>query len=157
MIENKDRLYNLIDKLRNNGYRITPQRIAILRTVIGNKDHLSVEEIYNQVHTEFPMMGLATVYKSIALLKEIGAITELKFLNHNVRYDGSGETPHPHIICINCKSVRDLNSDLEFGRSNLSNLPREIYKNMGYKITHFRMDFYGICPECQKENQFTKL
>ena len=152
MGQTEKRIENLVGRLRESGYRLTPQRMAIINTLIGNKEHLSVDDIYERVRVGFPMIGLATVYKSISMLKEMGEITELNFLNDSARFDGSGETPHPHIICTQCKTVIDINDYLEFRGHPIKNLPTEIRAKTGFEINNFRLDFFGICPACQAEN-----
>jgi Fur family peroxide stress response transcriptional regulator len=94
------RLAEIIDKLRRRGYRITPQRSEILRNLTESDIHPSVEQVFKQVMTAFPMTSLATVYKTVDMLKAEGEILELGFANGNSRYDGSKSYPHPHLICI---------------------------------------------------------
>jgi Fur family peroxide stress response transcriptional regulator len=137
------RIDDLVSRLREGGLRLTPQRLAVLKTLIGNKEHLSAEEIYDRVHADYPMIGLATVYKTIAMLKEMGEITELNFSNEGARYDGSGEAPHSHFICTQCNSIIDIKDDT------LVNLSENIANKTGYHITNYRLDFFGICPNCQ--------
>ena len=124
------RIDDLVSRLREGGLRLTPQRLAVLKTLIGNKEHLSAEEIFDRVHADHPMIGLATVYKTIAMLKEIGEISELNFSNEGARYDGSGEGPHPHFICTNCNSIIDIEDDT------LVNLSENIADKTGYNITN---------------------
>jgi len=153
MDQTEKRIKDLVGRLRECGFRLTPQRMAIIDTVIGNKEHLSVDEIYERVHADFPMIGLATVYKSISMLKDMGEINELNFLNDSARFDGSGGTPHPHIICTQCKTVLDINGYLEIRGQPIKNLPKEIGDKTGFEINNFRLDFFGICPTCQAENK----
>lgn len=133
----------LIIRLRERGLRMTPQRMAVLKTLIGSKEHLSAEEIFEHVRVDFPMIGLATVYKTISMLKEMGEINELVFSNAGARYDGSGEAPHPHFICNQCNRIYDIEDSV------LENLPVNIAEKTGYEITNYRLDFFGLCPNCQ--------
>lgn len=133
----------LIVRLREQGLRITPQRIAILGTIIDSKEHLSAEEIYNQIHDQYPMIGLATVYKTIALLKEMGEITELSFRNQVARYEIHDTPDHPHFICTGCGCIVDLEYKI------LDYFPETIAKETGLKIVKTRLEFYGLCQNCQ--------
>jgi Fur family peroxide stress response transcriptional regulator len=72
MADPDNRLKEMIDKLRENDFRITPQRLAILRILATSKGHPSVEQIFDQVKKHFPTTSLATVYKTVSLAKEIG-------------------------------------------------------------------------------------
>lgn len=138
-----ERYTNLLEKLKTRGHRITPQRAAILRLFIESSDHPSVEQVYEQVRAAFPMTSLATVYKTVALLKEEGEILELGFANDSSRYDGNKPYPHPHLVCVRCGRIIDTEIEL------FNALPRELSDKYGYRIVNQRVDFFGICPECQ--------
>jgi Fur family peroxide stress response transcriptional regulator len=140
---------HLVARLRERGLRLTPQRMAVLKTLIGNKKHLSAEEIFEQVRVDYPMIGLATVYKTVSMLKEMGEITELNFGNQGARYDGSGETSHPHLVCTHCNCVLDVDDIIDLEPTLLETLQNKVREKSGYKIINYRLDFFGICPNCQ--------
>jgi Fur family peroxide stress response transcriptional regulator len=133
----------MIQKMREKGLRITPQRIAILRVLSISKGHPSVENIYEQVKEEFPTTSVATVYKNVSMLKELGEVLELNFGTESSRYDGNKPNPHPHLICTECKKIIDPDLD------SLKDMSTELIKETGFRITSHRLDFFGICPECQ--------
>ena len=143
MEEQELRISNLVNRLRENGLRLTPQRMAVLRTIIRNQDHLSAEEIFEQVRVDFPMIGLATIYKTIAMLKELGAIEAINLPNEGARYDGSGQAPHPHFICTNCSRIMDLEDET------LEELIAKLAAKTGLQIIKYRLDFFGLCQSCQ--------
>ena len=145
MTDPQTRLDEMISKLRQRDYRLTPQRMAVLNILAASKGHPSVEQIYEQVKVDFPMTSLATVYKTVTLLKEIGEILELGFGNDSSRYDGNKPYPHPHLICTKCKRVFDPDV------SGLSDLSQQVAQMTGFQITGHRLDFYGICPQCQEQ------
>ena len=137
----------MIEKLREHDHRITPQRLAILRVLADSKGHPSVEQIYTRVKSDFPTTSLATVYKNISLMKSLGEVLELGFSDDSNRYDGNRPYPHPHLVCTDCKKIID--PDL----SMLHDLTRELVEETGFHILSHRMDFFGICPECQGNNK----
>ena len=137
------RFTQLVKKLRQRGYRITPQRAAILKVLTESPDHPSVEQVYAAVSPDFPMTSLATVYKTINMLKEEGEVLELGFANESSRYDGSKPYPHPHLICVRCQRIIDPEIDQFDG------LSRELAQKYGYQILNQRVDFFGVCPVCQ--------
>lgn len=139
------RLEEIIDKLRARDFRITPQRVAILKVFLGSADHPSVEQVYNQVKANFPTTSLATVYKTVTLLKEVGEILEIGFADGGNRYDGNKPYPHPHLICTQCKTIIDPDIDL------VDKIASDLEQNSGYKIMSHQIEFFGICPTCQKE------
>lgn len=136
----------MLARLRERDFRITPQRLAILKILAASRRHPSVDEIYQEVRTEFPTTSLATVYKTIALLKELNEVLELGFPDGSNRYDGSNPSPHPHAICVRCKKVMDPEL------VNIDALSEEMSRKTGYKIYHHRLDFFGLCPECQEKH-----
>jgi Fur family peroxide stress response transcriptional regulator len=147
MSEPKFRLESMLKKLRERQFRITPQRIVILKVLASSSEHPTVERIYEQVKSDFPTTSLATVYKTVTLLKELNEVLELGFPEGSNRYDGNKPYPHPHVICLKCKKIVD--PDL----SGLADMTHEIKKETGFKIINHRLDFFGICPSCQKKSK----
>lgn len=140
----KQRLDEIVVKLRDLNFRITPQRVAILRIFLNSQDHPSVEQVYAQVKADFPSTSLATVYKTVNLLKEIGEILEIGFACGGNRYDGNKPYPHPHLICTRCKKIMDSDIDL------VDQIASELEQISGYRIVSHQIEFFGICPACQK-------
>lgn len=140
----KLRLDQMLTKLREQKFRITPQRLAILKILAVSDGHPNVEQIFIQVKADFPTTSLATLYKTITLLKHLNEVLELGFSDSGNRYDGNRPYPHPHVICTVCGNIVDPESDA------VKNISENIAKQTGYYITDQRIDFFGICPECQK-------
>lgn len=145
MQDNEARLEHIISRLRERGQRITPQRLEILKILASSEEHPSVEEIYSVLVKDFPTTSLATVYKTITLLKELGEVLELEFSRGSNRYDGSKPFPHPHVVCTMCSRIVD--PDLE----SLTAMTAEVSEQTGFKVVNHRLDFYGLCSACQKE------
>ena len=138
------RLDQMLTKLREHKFRITPQRLAILKILSVSDGHPSVEQIFEQVKADFPTTSLATLYKTVTLLKQLNEVLELGFSGSGNRYDGNRPYPHPHVICTVCGNIVDPEPDAA------QNITKDIAKETGYFITNHRLDFFGICPECQK-------
>ncbi len=143
MADPKSRLDTMVQKLREHEYRITPQRLAVFKILAMSKGHPSVEKIYQQVKVDFPTTSLATVYKTVSLIKKLGEVLELGFSDGSNRYDGHKPYPHPHVVCISCKKIID--PDL----SGLKDMTQELIKETGFQIVSHRLDFFGVCPDCQ--------
>jgi Fe2+ or Zn2+ uptake regulation protein len=79
MADHKKRFEIIIQKLRANGQKITPQRLAIVQILAKSTGHPSVEDIHDQIKKDFPTMSLATVYRNIVLIKSLGQVLELGF------------------------------------------------------------------------------
>jgi len=144
--EPERRIDEMLLKLKERDFRITPQRLAILKILATSEGHPSVDDIYREVKAEFPTTSLATVYKTIALLKEINEVLELSFPGGSNRYDGNNPVPHPHAICVKCKKIMDPEL------MNIDALTEEMSRKTGYKIFYHELEFFGLCPECQRKN-----
>jgi Fur family peroxide stress response transcriptional regulator len=131
----------IINLFKDKKLKLTPQRLAVYKYLMNTKEHPSAETIYKSLHIEYPTMSLATVYKAIKTLVEVGLVQELNVGEGNFRYDGNSAT-HPHIQCIHCGKVEDLDS-LSFNE--LSDIAE---KHTNYKILSNKVYFYGICPNC---------
>lgn len=142
MADRTERYASIIQKLKENGHKITPQRMAIVKILAKSEDHPSVEHIHVRLNKDFPTMSLATVYRNILLIKSLGEVLELGFPDGSNRYDGNKPYPHPHLICIRCKKIvdPDLNS--------LDEMKKELALETNFKILNHRLDFFGICGQC---------
>jgi len=139
------RLDELIARLKEQDYRITPQRLAVLKILLDSSGHPSAEHIYDRIKAEFPTTSLATVYKTIATLKEMGQVLELGFADGSNRYDGNRPRPHTHLICLRCGEIADAEiADLEI-------LPEQVARRAGFRLVSHRFDIYGLCPRCQSQ------
>ena len=142
MADHKKRFDTIIQKLRDNGHKITPQRLAIVEILAKSESHPSVEDIYDRIIDDFPTMSLATVYRNIILIKSLGEVLELGFPDGSNRYDGNKPYSHPHVICIKCKKIVDPDLD------SLDEMKNEVALETDFKILNHRLDFFGICSSC---------
>lgn len=133
----------MIDRLKESKFRITPQRYAVLNVLASSLGHPSAESIHAELVDHYPTMSLATVYKTINLLKQEGEILELEFSDLGNRYDGNKPYPHPHVICTGCGKIIDPS------QFNFDEITSKIMEETGFKILTHRLDFYGVCPDCQ--------
>jgi Fur family transcriptional regulator, peroxide stress response regulator len=147
MAVHKKRVDTIIRKLRKNGHKITPQRMAIVEIIAGSEGHPSVEDIHAHIKKDFPTMSLATVYRNIVLLKSFGEVLELGFPDGSNRYDGNKPDPHPHVICIKCKKIVDPDLD------SLDEMTKEVALETDFTILHHRLDFFGICSSCMAKKE----
>ncbi len=130
-------------KLKDNSHKLTPQRLAIIRILAGSENHPSVEDIYNLLHKRFPGISQATVYRNIMLIKSLGEVLEIGFAGASTRYDGIKPFPHPHVVCLKCNKIIDPEL------ASLHDMTKEITDESGFEIVTFRLDFFGVCPECR--------
>ena len=138
------------DELKTKGYRITDQRKAVLNSMIKNEGrHLSSEEIYGLVKTDFPEIGLATVYRTLFLLEEMGIIHKIDLDDGRGRYElsrNNEEHLHHHLICTKCGTISEVKDDL------LEQLENQIFNENGFLVKNHSLKFYGICSNCLKKS-----
>lgn len=135
------RLESVIDSLRKEGFRITPQRVAIVHHVLNTESHPSAEELHSAVRKKHPMVSLATVYKTLELLKKNGMVRELDFPT-GARYDSNLEK-HVNLVCVRCGRIDDMDE------SSLGELESRVAKKARYSILGGRFELYGYCSQCQ--------
>ncbi|MEG1255287.1 Fur family transcriptional regulator [Clostridium sp.] len=141
-----EKVENLKQTLKEKGYKLTPQRRSILDEIIKNEgSHLTTEEIYDLVKVNCPEIGLATVYRTVQLLEEMGVVYKLDLDDGCSRYelcDDDENHQHHHLICQNCGKVIEVEVDL------LEELEQVIEKKYNFNIKNHSLKFYGICDNC---------
>ena len=143
MADPQVRLEEMVKKLRERQCRMTPQRVALLRLLAASEGHPSAAHLYDRLRAQFPTTSLATVYKTLSLLDEMGEVLELGFSEDDNRYDGNKPYPHPHLICIRCHEIVDLQA------AAAESLTQEATERSGFRVLGHRLDVYGLCPQCQ--------
>jgi len=142
----KGSIENLKESLKEKGYKLTPQRRAILNGIINSEgSHLTAEELYDLVKTDCPEIGLATVYRTVQLLEEMGVVCKLDLDDGRSRYELCQEADshqHHHLICNKCGKVLEVQGDL------LHEIEDSIEKKYKFTIENHSLKFYGICKDC---------
>lgn len=129
-----------MNKYKDIGLKLTPQRLAVLDYLEGNTGHPSAEDIYRVLQKKFPTMSLATVYNTLDTLRLKGRILELSIDPQKKRFDPNTK-PHNHLICVKCKKVADVERtfDLDLAGDEVS----------GFEIQGHHIEFYGMCSSCK--------
>lgn len=141
-------MYNtsITQKLKENNYKLTEQRAAVLDVMLYNKgQHLSAEEVLYQAKKRLPNIGIATVYRTLEMLANINVLYKTMFEGDRYRYELCDERNHQHhhIICLGCGKISEVEDDL------LNNLEQQL-ENKGYKVVDHELKFYAYCPECKR-------
>ena len=143
------RYEQLLGHLRHEGFRLTPQRMAVLRVLAEDNGHPTVEQVYDRVRGDYPTTSLATIYKTIDMLKGIGEVLELS-VGESHRYDGRDPRPHPHLICEGCGAIIDLALEGPLGDpAVLSATAAAIATARGFHDVRPQLEFRGRCADCQ--------
>jgi Fur family ferric uptake transcriptional regulator len=129
--------------IADNKLKITKQRRAVLNAFIKCQNHISVEELYGIVSEQEPKIGLATIYRTLALLTKSGLALEIDFGDGQKRYESSYmNAHHDHMVCTECGKI------IEFNHPLIEKYQDEIAIQNGFKITSHKLDLFGLCNNC---------
>ena len=122
--------------------RSSNQRSLVHQIVVSAHDHPTAQTVYERARKRIPSISLGTVYRNLQLLVEQGLLLERKVGNRPARYEAN-RYRHYHVCCLQCGALEDLSVPYQ------EVLDRRVQKMVRYKLQEHRMEFYGICPQCQ--------
>lgn len=124
----------------------TKQRKQIIESLILCREHIDAESLHNRVRIEDPNIGLATIYRTLNMLKSAGLISEHAFADGKAVYEiDVPDMHHDHLVCIECHQV------IEFENAEIEKLQEKIAGHHGFKLTSHRLDLFGLCSPCSKK------
>ncbi len=143
---------DLKKRLQARQHKMTPQRQIVLQIFLDHPgEHLSAEDVHGILRDNKSEIGLATVYRSLELLSELGILQKMEFGDGCSRYEVNTTDPsshhHHHLICTKCGRVFEFEDDL------LDDLEKDIAEKSGFKIEDHQVKFFGICKECQANGE----
>jgi len=138
-----DNHYQMRPALFDTPLRITKQRQLILNELCSVTSHPTADDLYQMVRLKLPRISLGTVYRNLETLAELGLIQKIEVGGTQKRFDGNAAA-HYHVRCLHCGRVDDLDLALN------TDMEHEARKKTAYKILRHRLEFAGLCPECQK-------
>ena len=143
---NEEIIEELKKIVKQKGLKYTEQREIVLSVLLDAQDHLTAEEVYNEIkkeHTE-SNIGIATVYRALSFLEEVDLITSIAFGTDGKKYESNAKSHHDHLICTNCGKI------IEFMDDEIEKRQDKIAKKNKFKITSHSMQLYGTCETCQE-------
>jgi Fur family peroxide stress response transcriptional regulator len=132
---------SIIEALRKKGYKATSQRIAICRFALRSRDHPGAQSIYSEVKSVHPTVSLATVYKTLQVLRELRLVQELAFAEGETRFDSYME-PHANLVCRGCGNISDVDDPVT------QELITRVAARARFTLAGQRLDIYGLCEKC---------
>lgn len=131
----------IIEKFREKGRKVTPQRLAIFKVLEGNTSHPTAEDLYRTLAKEHPTITLATVYQTLNILRDDGELTELNIGGDRRHYDPDTSLHH-HAVCSVCGGVSDVTDlpEIDFP------VPEQ---GPNFDFTGYHIEFYGTCGSCR--------
>lgn len=134
----------LRDTFQTAGRRLTSQRRLVLDVLRASNEHIDAETIYARARTRDPDIGLATIYRTLAVLKEMGLVEEHRLGEEHGHYEAKSE-PHYHFTCLGCGKV------IEFDTPLMEQIQRKLSEQEGVSITSAHLHLSGYCAECQNK------
>jgi len=132
----------VLQKLKEVGLKITPQRQAVIEFLDGNTSHPSADIIFQEVKKKYPMISFSTVYNTLKTLEGIGEVNQLTIIENKVNFDPRTDSHH-HFLCEECGQIRDVSAGLGLNMKRIE----------GHAIQSHQVSFYGICSECLKKSK----
>ena len=139
------RIAEVVDELRRRGRRLTPQRAAIIRAFLSRADHPSAERLYQELHPQYPMVALSTVYDALRLLVELGVAVEVSAACTQARFD-TNVGDHGHLVCSCCGDITDFPLTPDSFGGDVSGTIRDA----GFEPARHMHQVFGICARCRE-------
>ena len=133
---------HLTTELRARGFRMTPQRTAILAMLHDSPGHFSPAEVYVRVRENMPGVTETTVYRTLEFLARNAMVMSTLSNEGHLVYEIAGHEHH-HVLC------RDCGQSVEVDHTLLARLYSELEARTGYRLTAAHLTFFGLCPDCQ--------
>ena len=133
----------LQEVFRETGRRLTSQRRLILEVLESSDEHLEAEALYNQAKELDPNVSLPTVYRTLAILKEMGLVEEHRLGEEHSHYESVRNRPHYHFTCLSCDRV------VEFDTPLVAQIERELGTREGIQVLSAHLHLSGYCAQCQ--------
>lgn len=130
--------------LRKHGYKLTAQRLAVLKVMERRDEHLTATEVLERACKIYPNLGLTTVYRTLDLLSELGLVRRVHHEKGCRAYARAEEIDGHYLICRACNRVVD------FPCCGLENLIQETTRRTGFSVESHLLELVGLCPACQK-------
>ncbi|NTV01610.1 MAG: transcriptional repressor [Chlorobiaceae bacterium] len=137
----KSGMERFIDRCRQEGLKVTPQRIAIYQVLMASRNHPSADTVYREMSATHPTISFDTVNRTLLTFADIGVIKTVESYSGSRRFD-TETAPHHHVHCVKCGRISDFNDQ---GIDTVE-VPDRVVRD--FSVIGQRMVVSGICPEC---------
>jgi Fur family transcriptional regulator, ferric uptake regulator len=128
--------------LREQGYRLTPQRNLIWEVLRDAGRHMTAEEVAAEVRRTLPDVNVSTVYRTLELLVSLDLVVETRLEGSVCYYEVSPEPTHHHFVCTQCGAVGHFSDEL------LAPVHAELTQGQAFDVSHIQVTAFGLCREC---------
>jgi Fur family ferric uptake transcriptional regulator len=129
--------------LRAAGHKLTPQRLMVVSALRHMPGHVTAAQVLAQVQQTYPYVDISTVYRTMAVLKELHLVSETDMGAGELAYEWSAGDPHHHLICKQCGSVQQLDHEA------LDRLAQTLAGDYGFRADIEHIAIFGLCAACQ--------
>lgn len=133
--------------LRRQGHRLTPQRLMVLEVVKGSGRHLTAEDVHAAVQVQHPFVNIATVYRTLQWLHEVGLVAPIAVGTAPLRYQYMGDSVHHHLVCVVCGGEQEIGDEV------LDALKRDLLERYGFAAQLSHLGLTGRCTACLQAEQ----
>ncbi|WP_436786647.1 Fur family transcriptional regulator [Yinghuangia sp. YIM S10712] len=133
---------DLLERLRDRGWRLTAQRRVVAEVLGGEHVHLTADEVHARAGRLLPEISRATVYNTLGELVDLGEVVEVTSDGRAKRYDPNARTAHHHLVCTRCHTIRDVPTDTA-----ATALSPEA--SFGFSVSAIEITYRGLCPDCR--------
>ncbi|MBW1597105.1 Fur family transcriptional regulator [Streptomyces sp. JJ38] len=133
---------DLLERLRNRGWRLTAQRRVVAEVLDGDHVHFTADEVHARAAERLPEIARATVYNTLSELVALGEVIEVSTDGRAKRYDPNAHHTHQHLVCSRCGTIRDVHPAAD----PLGALPES--ERFGFAVSEASVIYRGVCPSC---------
>jgi Fur family transcriptional regulator, ferric uptake regulator len=130
--------------LRQQGYRLTPQRLMVLEVVKSSGKHLTAEDVHAAILPQHPYVNIATVYRTLQWLQEVGLVAPIATGNGPLHYEYVDGETHHHLVCQDCGYEQEIGDDI------LAALKAQLLERYAFTAQFHHLALPGRCATCQQ-------
>ena len=132
-------------RLKGAGYKLTRQRRAVLDVVSAAPTGLSATQLLEEARRQCPRVGLATVYRTLEILDQVGGVERVHLPGQNPGYVSCPPTAHHHVVCLSCGRVADFQGCI------VGEMESSVMAQTGFTIEQHLLELLGTCPACRQQ------
>ncbi len=136
-----------LDRLRSRGYRITPQREMVVQALVNNDEHMTAEQVYEQVEHRTRSINIATIYRILDMLVIEGLASRSYLSNGQIIFTTDHHGPHVHLVCKHCGSILNVEQNQV-----IASLLEQLKLSYDFEADLQHISISGLCGYCQKKS-----